>query len=123
VVTNPAMLIMGTVASVPIIALLYLAIAVCYNVTTSTVQPVMITVFPAEVRYSGSSLGWNLGAILGGGRSPIVAGLLVSGTGSPSAPALFVFAAAAMGLAILPTVRSPRTTPLSAVPRPATVEA
>jgi MHS family proline/betaine transporter-like MFS transporter len=72
-------------------------------------------VFPAEVRFAGSSLGWNLGAILGSGLAAIVAGLLVQETGSSSAPVVLVFAATLIGLAALPTVRSLRITQPAAV--------
>ena len=39
--------------------------------------------FDARVRYSGASLGYQLGSVLGGGFSPLVAAALVALTGAP----------------------------------------
>ncbi len=38
--------------------------------------------FSAEVRYSGASIGYQLGAVLGGGFSPLIATSLLEATGS-----------------------------------------
>jgi MFS family permease len=48
--------------------------------------------FPAHVRYSGATLGYQVGAILGGGIAPFVATALFAQFGSSSAiTAYFVF--------------------------------
>jgi MFS family permease len=50
--------------------------------------------FPAHVRYSGATLGYQVGAILGGGIAPFVATALYAEFGSSSAiTAYFVFLA------------------------------
>jgi hypothetical protein len=40
--------------------------------------------FSAEIRYSGASLGYQLGAILGGGFAPIIATALLAQNGGDS---------------------------------------
>jgi MHS family shikimate/dehydroshikimate transporter-like MFS transporter len=41
--------------------------------------------FSARVRYSGASLGYQIGAALGGGFSPVVATALLAATGTSAA--------------------------------------
>jgi hypothetical protein len=52
--------------------------------------------FGARVRYSGASLGFQLGAVLAGGLAPIVAAGVVAGSGSLMPVGLFM-----VGLGIL----------------------
>ncbi|WP_152025796.1 hypothetical protein [Agrobacterium tumefaciens] len=55
--------------------------------------------FPAEVRYTGMSLGIQIAAALGGGLAPVVATLLIGSFGSISAVGVYIGA-----LALLTTV-------------------
>jgi hypothetical protein len=86
-----------------------------------------VEIFPTRVRYSGASIGYNLGYVIFGGTAPIVATYLVSATVSDAAPAIYlivvallVFPAAFLlpetrGLSLL---RGARDDPKSAPTRP-----
>ena len=56
---------------------------------------------PTSVRYSGASIGYNLGYMIFSGTAPIVATYLVSATGSNSAPAIYLIVVAVL---VLPAV-------------------
>jgi MFS family permease len=55
--------------------------------------------FPTNVRYSGASMAYAFGAILGGGFAPLVASYLVAQTGSGLAVGLYMVAATGVSLA------------------------
>jgi len=66
-----------------------------------TITPyLMVTLFPANIRYSASALAYNLAYGLLGGTAPYVATYLVSGTGSPLSPAYYVGIVTIIGLLI-----------------------
>jgi MFS transporter, MHS family, shikimate and dehydroshikimate transport protein len=48
--------------------------------------------FTAEVRYSGASLGYQIGAVLGGGLAPLVAVALYEATGTSASVSLYLLA-------------------------------
>ncbi|GAA4105698.1 MFS transporter [Enteractinococcus coprophilus] len=54
--------------------------------------------FPASVRYSGVSISYALGAILGGAFAPTIAELLLNGLGTTWAIVIYLLAMAALGL-------------------------
>lgn len=54
--------------------------------------------FPASVRYSGVSISYALGAILGGAFAPTIAELLMNGFGTTWAIVVYLLAMAALGL-------------------------
>jgi MFS family permease len=47
-------------------------------------------IFPMEVRYSGASLSYQLGAILGGGLAPLIATALLTKYGNTTAISIYV---------------------------------
>ncbi|MBY4212484.1 MHS family MFS transporter [Rhodococcus fascians] len=49
--------------------------------------------FSAEVRYSGASIGYQLGAVVGGGFAPLIASALLESTGTILSVGLYVFVA------------------------------
>jgi metabolite-proton symporter len=63
--------------------------------------------FPAEVRYSGSSLGYQLASITAGGPAPLVATWLMHETGSAWSIAAYLSACALVSLIALGLLRAP----------------
>jgi len=60
--------------------------------------------FPARVRYTGASVAFNVGGILGGGLTPVIAQLLADG-GGLTLVGLYLSAACALSLVALVLVR------------------
>lgn len=66
-----------------------------------TITPyLMVTLFPANIRYSASALSYNLAYGLLGGTAPYLATYLVSETGNTLAPAYYVVVVTIIGLLI-----------------------
>lgn len=61
--------------------------------------------FPANVRYSGASMAYAFGAILGGGFAPLLASYLVARTGSGLAVGLYMVMATGVSLAASIAIR------------------
>ena len=66
--------------------------------------------FPATVRYSGSSVAYAIGGVLGGALAPIVATALFAATGAGTAIAAYVVAMGLVSLVATLTLRSPHPT-------------
>lgn len=64
--------------------------------------------FPASVRYSGVSIGYALGAILGGAFAPMIAEALLSATGRSWTIGVYIAVAALVSLAGVSLVRETR---------------
>ncbi|MFD3430780.1 MFS transporter [Nocardia fluminea] len=65
------------------LAILACSIALIAQTTQYAPLPALISdLFPTRLRYSGSSIGYQFGAILGGSLSPIIATAIFSSTGS-----------------------------------------
>lgn len=98
----------------------YLALAIAAQVVVAlphaAAQSIIVVSlteqFPATVRYSGVSLGYNLASVLAGGTAPYVATWLVTRTGSAPSPAFFVMAAAMLTLVAVLTLRETAGEPL-----------
>lgn len=54
--------------------------------------------FSAEVRYSGASIGYQLGAVVGGGFAPLIASALLESTGTILSVGLYVFIAGVLSV-------------------------
>ncbi len=61
--------------------------------------------FSTKVRYSGASLAYQLGAVLGGGFAPFVAGVLLAATGSVYTIAAYLFVLGLLSIAAAATLR------------------
>ena len=62
--------------------------------------------FPAHIRYSGASLGYQVGAILGGGLAPIVATALYASFHTSTAITVYFVAIALVSLASILVLRT-----------------
>ena len=82
--------------------------ALVLNIPFSVQQGVVYTqyseLFPTRVRYTGVSLGFNIGGVVGTGLVSLVATWLVRTTGYTIAPAFYVVFAALVGLAVIATM-------------------
>ena len=70
--------------------------------------------FPAQVRFSGVSIGYALGAVLGGAFAALIAQALVDATGWSPSVGLYVIALSVVSLIALTTVSEPRGAALGA---------
>lgn len=61
----------------------------------------LVEVFPASVRSTGSAIGYNVAYALLAGPGPLIAAALVAGTGMLVSPAFYVIAVALAALAVL----------------------
>jgi MFS family permease len=70
--------------------------------------------FPANVRYSGVSIGYALGAILGGAFAPMIAEALISSTGQSWTIGVYIAIAALVSLVGVSLVKEPKGVDLHA---------
>jgi MFS family permease len=68
--------------------------------------------FPVEVRYSGVSIGYALGAILGGAFAPMVAQALMDATGWSPSVGIYIIVLSLISIIAVTTVKEPRGTNL-----------
>ncbi|OAK56285.1 MFS transporter [Rhodococcoides kyotonense] len=62
--------------------------------------------FSAEVRYSGASIGYQLGAVVGGGFAPLIATALLESTGTVLSVGLYVFVAGLLSVWAIASTKS-----------------
>ncbi len=59
---------------------------------------ILMSLFPTRLRYSGSSLAFNLAGIIGGGPAPFIATAIVAGTGNPFALSAYLVVTVLVGI-------------------------
>jgi len=67
--------------------------------------------FPTPQRYTGLSVGYNIGAALFGGTAPLIATLLIEWSGNVLAPAFYLTFCATVSLAVTLTLRNRPASP------------
>jgi MHS family shikimate/dehydroshikimate transporter-like MFS transporter len=85
----PATFIMFGSAATGSVPLLFLGMAIvgaCSGIPYGVQASLFYELFPAKVRYTGISLGFQIAVVLGGGLSPIIAQLLVGASGGSTVP-------------------------------------
>ncbi|WP_327150164.1 MFS transporter [Nocardia sp. NBC_01329] len=105
VIALPAFMIMGATSSILVIGLVYFLYMVLNGVVQVPAFPLFTELFPRTVRYTGVSLGFNIGTIAAGGTAPYVAAQLVESTGNAMSPAYWVMGVCAIGLLTVATIR------------------
>lgn len=105
VIALPAFMIMGATSSILVIGLVYFVYMVLNGVVQVPAFPLFTELFPRTVRYTGVSLGFNIGTIAAGGTAPYVAAQLVESTGNAMSPAYWVMGVCAIGLLTVATIR------------------
>ncbi|MGW0182163.1 MFS transporter [Nocardia sp. NPDC003345] len=105
VIALPAFMIMGATSSILVIGIVYFLYMVLNGVVQVPAFPLFTELFPRTVRYTGVSLGFNIGTIAAGGTAPYVAAQLVESTGNAMSPAYWVMGVCAIGLLTVATIR------------------
>jgi MFS transporter, MHS family, proline/betaine transporter len=95
----PAYLLMGTGGTVAVVAGLFVLLMIVGLLGAGALA--VLEMMPAEVRYSGVALPYNVAYAIFGGTAPLVGQLLLDGTGSLLAPAYYATAIALLGLPVL----------------------
>ncbi|WP_312858046.1 MFS transporter [Pseudonocardia pini] len=95
----PMFTLMNT-RSIPLIVLA-LAVPVLANSLMGGTLPSLLTeIFPTRIRYSGSSLCYTLGSILGGGLTPLASTALLAATGATTSVSLLFVAVPLVSLLV-----------------------
>ncbi|MFD1376775.1 MFS transporter [Micrococcus antarcticus] len=92
-------------ASLPMLYLGFALFAVGLGLSYGPQAALYSELFPASVRFSGVSISYALGAILGGAFAPMIATALVQATGSTDAVALYLIGITAVSLIAVSLVR------------------
>jgi len=82
-------------------------LAVVLGITYGPLAALLSELFPTSVRYSGASLGYQIGAILGGGIAPMVAAALYARYRSSVPITLYLGAVSLLSLACIAVVTRP----------------
>ncbi|APJ03525.1 MFS transporter [Silvanigrella aquatica] len=80
------------------IYLCYVIICVATAASTAAAMLLLAESFPTKIRYSGSSLSYNLAFGIFGGFTPLIATTLIQQTGSKSSPAIYMILVSAVAL-------------------------
>jgi metabolite-proton symporter len=86
-------------ASIPVMLGAMLALAFVLGCTVGPQSALFAELFPAHLRYSGASLGYQVGAILGGGIAPFMATWLYAEFGTTAAISAYFVAVSLVSLA------------------------
>ncbi|MEE4024063.1 MFS transporter [Gordonia sp. PKS22-38] len=105
VIALPAFMILGATGSIVVVGLVYFVYMTLNGVVQVPAFPLFTELFPRTTRYTGVSLGFNIGTIAAGGTAPYVAAQLVETTGSSMSPAYWVVGVCVIGALTLLTVR------------------
>jgi metabolite-proton symporter len=85
-------------ASIPLMLAAMLLLAFVLGATVGPQSALFAELFPAHVRYSGASLGYQVGAILGGGIAPFIATWLYASFGTTTAITAYFVAVSVVSL-------------------------
>jgi MFS family permease len=98
------------------------ALAFVLGCTVGPQSAVFAELFPAHLRYSGASLAYQVGAILGGGLAPFLATWLYARFGSTLAISAYFVVASLVSLACAVALLRPRRATAAVAPAPAQPE-
>lgn len=96
----------GATGDVPLIFGVMAVVGVLSGTAYGAQAALFFELFPARVRYTGVSLGFQIAAVIGGGLTPLIAASLTQSTGSTLAVSIYIAALAL--LMILCTMAAPR---------------
>ncbi|MEO3830258.1 MFS transporter [Actinomadura sp. B10D3] len=107
----PAFILMGT-GNIGLAFLGQAALGLCEAAVMGTILAAFTELFGTRTRFSGFGLGYNLGAILTGATAPYIGTWLISNTGDPRSPGLFLVVAAVVSLITATTLTETAHRPL-----------
>ncbi len=84
--------------SIALAVIAFLGMGLIVPVTHSVQGAIIADLFPASVRYSGTSLVLQVGAILGGGLAPIISSALVGESGGSAGVTVYLTVLCALSL-------------------------
>ncbi len=99
--------------SLPLAIVAALVLNVPFSVQQGVIYAQYAEFFPTRVRYTGVSLGFNVGGVLGTGIVSLVTTWLVATTGITIAPAFYIIFAALVGLLVVATMKETASSKLS----------
>ncbi|WP_423132854.1 MFS transporter [Gordonia malaquae] len=103
-------------------AIAFLGMGLIVPVTHSVQGAIIADLFPASVRYSGTSLVLQVGAILGGGLAPIISSALVGESGGSAGVTVYLAIVCALSLVCAAFLfRTPASTPTEPAEAPTAV--
>jgi len=80
----------GATGSVPLILAVMPVVGALGGVAYGAQAALFFELFPARVRYTGISLGFQIAAVLGGGLTPLIAASLTEATGTTTSVSLYL---------------------------------
>jgi MHS family proline/betaine transporter-like MFS transporter len=105
VIALPVFMILGATSSIIVVGCVYFVYMVLNGVVQVPAFPLFTELFPRAVRYTGVSLGFNIGTIAAGGTAPYVAAQLVESTGNAMSPAYWVMGVCVIGVLTVLTIK------------------
>jgi hypothetical protein len=90
------------------LGLIFLALFVCFTVHSMMFGPQVALyseLFSTDVRFSGASLGYQVGSIFGGGLAPLVTAALLDATGASWSVAAYMTALGVISLLSITALR------------------
>ncbi|MCD1570810.1 MFS transporter [Agromyces mediolanus] len=109
----------GATGSVPLILAVMPVVGALGGVAYGAQAALFFELFPARVRYTGISLGFQIAAVLGGGLTPLIAASLTEATGTTTSVSIYLGALTA--LMIVCTLVAPRVIRREAAHEPSAV--
>lgn len=112
----PVFLLLNTATVAGVFAAYFLALPLLHAVSYGVVAGFIADLFPAEVRYTGSSMAYQFGGLVTSAPVPIIASMLLTSTGSSTSIAFYVIAACALGALVVAFAPRVPNTPNSTAP-------
>ncbi len=100
----PFFLLLDT-ASLPLMLLAVAVLGVGLGLTYGPQAAAYAELFPADVRYSGASFAYAIGAVLGGGFAPLIAQALIGATGTSLSVSVYMVVVCLITLAAVLAMR------------------
>ncbi|CAN7570683.1 MFS transporter [Arthrobacter sp. LjRoot78] len=98
--------------SFPLLLLAVVLLSFGQGLTYGPQSALFCEMFPARVRYSGASIAYGLGALIGGAFTPTIATYLFSTTGSTASISLYLLAASVISIVAVSVVKDRSEEPL-----------